>query len=131
MSKKASAVVIALTAVFAVLGTLTVITNISNGTDSDLGGVYDIGRGMKLSLIAGEDGSFSPFFIYVDEDEGNILTETGCSESAGENLRTLYDKDGVVIGSLVYTNGTYYYMRNGMDPVEAKKTDDVPVDLAG
>ena len=40
MSKKASAVVIALTAAFAVLGTLTVITNISNGTDSDLGGVY-------------------------------------------------------------------------------------------
>lgn len=136
------AVMIVLTAAVSALMTLVVLENTGHGlhggqAPADFAGVYEIGSGIRLSLLPGEedvDGGRAPFYIYEmsdDPDDDSIKVQvTGESEQGGKNCLVLYDEEGGVLASLIYTEGTYYYQKTGEAgsvPKEARKTDDAAV----
>lgn len=134
---------IVLTAAVSALMTLVVLENTGHGlhggqAPADFAGVYEIGSGIRLSLLPGEDdvdGGRAPFYIYEmsdDPDDDSLKVQvTGESEPGGKNCIVLYDEDGV-LASLIYTGGTYYYQKTGKTgsvPKEVRKTDDTAVAL--
>lgn len=100
----------------------------ANINSEDFVGTYSIKAKMPdeyLSILP-DTAKTTDQNYYLYNASKTSITNGRCSKT-NDNYATLYAENGSILGTVVYLNESYYFMRNGQKAIKLTKIDDEPV----